>query len=209
MNPFTYKGYGRIYVLNQGDIYKVENIIKETDEFEWDYYPTGLVAILDSYPNLIYVGEFELNFDLEEECKKHNIPIFIFSSGIEDCVLPYQSINKEEIKTLMLAKINKNNDSSANSTDSNIFKIAEFTKFISFTLSPEQLLEIRKALNLHHLGDVDANYLNPDTLQYVAKHPDKETSEYRNACWKIQSTFNAEINVYFYSDGSFKIANHF
>ena len=104
-NPFTYKGYGRIYVQDQEDIQKVEDIIKEFDEFEWSYYPTSLVTTLDKYPNVVYVGKFELNFDLKEECKKQNIPVFIFDSGFfheTKGYYPTEPLTKEQIQTLMM-----------------------------------------------------------------------------------------------------------
>lgn len=106
-NPFTYKGYGRIYVQNQEDIEKVEEIIKELDEFEWAYYPSSLVTTLDRYPNVVYIGKFELHFNLEEECKKRNIPVFIFDSGMEDWPKGYfisEPLTKEQIQTLMVSK---------------------------------------------------------------------------------------------------------
>lgn len=102
---FTYKGYGRIYVQNKEDIEKVEQIIKDNDpdEFEW-YYPTGLVATIDEYPRVEYVGKFELNFLLKEECMKQNIPIFIFDAGMDNSPIGYypsEPLTKEEILNLM------------------------------------------------------------------------------------------------------------
>ena len=39
---FESKGYGRIFVSKEEDIEKVENIMKEIDEYEFNnYYPTG------------------------------------------------------------------------------------------------------------------------------------------------------------------------
>ena len=43
MTAFTYKGYGRIYT-NPENIQDVKNIIQKLDEFEWEYYPKGLVT---------------------------------------------------------------------------------------------------------------------------------------------------------------------
>lgn len=106
MKEFTYKGYGRIYVQNAEDIQKVEQILHEKDQFEFeDYYPGNLVTTLDRYPSVIYIGKFTLNFDLEAECKKQNIPIFIFDSGREDCprgYYPTQPLTKNEILNLMV-----------------------------------------------------------------------------------------------------------
>lgn len=67
---FSRKGYGRIFVEKESDVQKVEDIIRELDEYEFDhYYPTGnymggknerLVAVYskENYKS-IYVGKFD------------------------------------------------------------------------------------------------------------------------------------------------------
>lgn len=106
MNNLTYKGYGRIYVQTENDIEKVKKIIKDNDEYEFEtYYPHDLITSLKNYPNVVYIGKFELLFDLTEECKKMNIPIFIFDSGYECSPKGYyktEPLTKEEIEDCML-----------------------------------------------------------------------------------------------------------
>jgi hypothetical protein len=103
MTAFTYKGYGRIYT-NPEHIQDVESIIKVLDEFEWSYYPQGLVASWDYYPNVEYVGKFELDEEkFKEFCKKADIPVFIFDSGMNYTPLGYHKMepySKDEIKEL-------------------------------------------------------------------------------------------------------------
>ena len=101
MTSFTYKGYGRIYT-NPENIQDVEDIIQELDEFEWCYYPGALVTSWDKYPNVEYVGKFELDEEkFKELCKERNIPVFIFDSGMDDWTSGYtKTLNKEEIKSL-------------------------------------------------------------------------------------------------------------
>jgi len=103
MTAFTYKGYGRIYT-NPEHIQDVEKIIEELDEFEWSYYPQGLVVSWDYYPNVEYVGKFELDEEkFKALCKKANIPVFIFDSGMNDYPHGYYKIepfSKNEIKEL-------------------------------------------------------------------------------------------------------------
>jgi len=100
MNSFTYKGYGRIYT-DPEYIQVVECIIQELD----GYYPLGLVTYWDNYPNVLFIGKFEL-YDcekLKELCKERNIPVFIFDSGFDDSPLGYypsEPLNREEIKQL-------------------------------------------------------------------------------------------------------------
>jgi hypothetical protein len=105
MNPFTYKGYGRIYTLTKEDAVKVEELIEELDPFEYDpYYSSGLVTTIDYYPGVVYVGKFELNFDLKEECRKRNIPVFIFDAGFESSPNGYNThkpATRDEIIAMM------------------------------------------------------------------------------------------------------------
>jgi hypothetical protein len=81
MTAFTYKGYGRIYT-NPENIREVKQIIQYLDQFEWMYYPVGLVAPWDF-------------------CKKANIPVFIFDSGMNSDsggYYPTKPLTKDEIK---------------------------------------------------------------------------------------------------------------
>jgi hypothetical protein len=108
MTAFTYKGYGRIYT-NSENHQDVVDIIKELDEFEWSYYPTGLVTSWDMYPNVEYVGKFELDKEkFQQICKERNIPVFIFDAGFTDHpsgYYPERPLNKEEIKQLAYNEI--------------------------------------------------------------------------------------------------------
>ena len=106
MTAFTYKGYGRIYT-NPENIKEVETIIKELDEFEWCYYSEGLVTSWDRYPNIEYVGKFELDGDkFKEICKERNIPVFIFDAFMNSYPRGYcKTLNKEEIKTLSYGEL--------------------------------------------------------------------------------------------------------
>lgn len=77
---FSRKGYGRIFVEKEEDIEKVENIIKEIDEYEFKYYyPTGnylggdnkrLVTVYskENYES-IYVGKFD-DMDISQVLNK-------------------------------------------------------------------------------------------------------------------------------------------
>lgn len=99
MTAFKYKGYGRIYTFPKY-ILQVESLIKELDEFEWSYYPEGLVVDFDRYPNVIYIGKFELNLEkFKEECDKRRLPVFVFNSEDNDepCGA-YKLITKDDLK---------------------------------------------------------------------------------------------------------------
>jgi hypothetical protein len=106
MTAFNYKGYGRIYT-NPENIQDVENIIQELDEFEWGYYPGGLVISWDRYPNVEYIGKFELNEDkFKQICKERNIPVFVFNAYDNEYPRGYvKTLNREEIKQLSYGEL--------------------------------------------------------------------------------------------------------
>jgi hypothetical protein len=108
MTAFTYKGYGRIYT-NPENHQDVVDIIKELDEFEWSYYPRGLVTSWSEYPRVEHVGKFELNEEkFKQICKERNIPVFIFNAGMNDYpsgYYPTKPLNREEIKQLAFGEL--------------------------------------------------------------------------------------------------------
>ena len=107
MTAFTYKGYGRIYT-NPENIQDVEDILKEIDENEYHtYYPGGLVAPWDRYPNVEYTYKFDLREnDFRQLCEERNIPIFIFNAGRDNNPLGYtKTLTREEIKQLALGEL--------------------------------------------------------------------------------------------------------
>jgi hypothetical protein len=74
---FIAKGYGCIFVFKPEHIDKVRRIIRELDEFEYDYLPDGYIAVWDGEAKLCYTHKFELNIpELVVACGKRNIPIY-------------------------------------------------------------------------------------------------------------------------------------
>ena len=55
----------------------------------------------------------------------------------------------------------------------------KFVVPVSVQLSATDQVKLRKFINLHYLGDVDANEFVDGT--YKAKYPEKETEEFKNA----------------------------
>lgn len=109
MTAFTYKGYGRIYT-NPEHIQFVKDIIKLIDENEYNcYYPEFLVGMWDDYPHVVYVGKFELDKEkFKDLCKKADIPVFIFDSGMNDHprgYYPTKPLTKEEIQQLSYGEL--------------------------------------------------------------------------------------------------------
>ena len=71
---------------------------------------------------------------------------------------------------------------------------------VNIILSKDDEVRLRKFINLHYLGDVDANELVDG--QYQAKYPEKETQDYKDATWKISGHFRVNLAVEFDTDGN-------
>ncbi|CAF34092.1 Hypothetical-Protein / belonging to T4-LIKE GC: 773 [Synechococcus phage S-PM2] len=71
---------------------------------------------------------------------------------------------------------------------------------VTIHLSTDDELRLRKFVNLHYLGDVDANELVDG--QFQAKYPDKETQEYKDATWKISGGYAVNLAVEFDANGN-------
>ena len=83
--------------------------------------------------------------------------------------------------------------------------IATFKVPVQLNLSHDQIQEARAALNTFHLGDAEANRLNPETMAYEAKYPEKETEEFKTASINILGTHTRYITVGIDSRGQFSI----
>lgn len=98
MNTFPYKCRGRIIVSKEEHIQTVETIIEEIDKFEFEYYyPENLVicdtveSIRNIGPYCIYVGKFEVDFDiLRQKCYEKDIDIKIFYLSNDDDLCEYK-----------------------------------------------------------------------------------------------------------------------
>ena len=75
----------------------------------------------------------------------------------------------------------------------------KFVVPVSFYLSSEDEIRLRQFINLHYLGDVDANKL-VDGL-FVPKYPEKETQEFKNASWRISASYTVNLAVEFDEKG--------
>ena len=87
-------------------------------------------------------------------------------------------------------------------TDFHDFFVPEnkFVVPVSFHLSPEDEVKLRKFINLHYLGDEDANELVDG--YYQAKYPEKETQEFKNASWRISGGYTVNLVVEFDTEGN-------
>ncbi len=70
---------------------------------------------------------------------------------------------------------------------------------VTVELSSYDQVKLRKFINLHYLGDEDANKL-VDGL-FVPKYPEKETQEFKNASWRISGGYTVNLSVEFDEKG--------
>lgn len=59
--------------------------------------------------------------------------------------------------------------------------LATFKVPVTFRLDSDQLKEAQAALNTYYLGDPECNRLNPETMFYEPKYPDRETKEFKDS----------------------------
>ena len=85
MNTLTRKSYGAIYVNDYNDIEKVKEIIKEIDEYEYEYLPSKLIKHFSEYPDVEYTHKFcDLDIDaLTAICWSRGIMIWVFDARTE------------------------------------------------------------------------------------------------------------------------------
>ena len=80
---------------------------------------------------------------------------------------------------------------------------------VSLKVNPlvEDEVKLRKYLNLHYLGDVDANELVDGVFK--AKYPEKETEEYKNATDRVWRGYNVNLSVVIDENGipTFEVLN--
>jgi len=76
----------------------------------------------------------------------------------------------------------------------------KFVVPVTIHLSTDDEVRLRKFINLHFLGDVDANELVDG--YYKAKYPEKETKEFKDATWKISGGYTVNLAVEFDTNGN-------
>ena len=80
----------------------------------------------------------------------------------------------------------------------------EFITFVKIQLDHEQKQQLYRYLNLHYLGDVNCN--EPDeTGKLVAKYPEKETQEFKEALWRANAVHEYQVKVVYSVDGTCKL----
>ena len=75
----------------------------------------------------------------------------------------------------------------------------KFVVPVKVSLSGTDQYKLHRFINLHYLGDVDANELVDG--MFVAKYPEKETAEFKNAVGNVSVGYTAYLSVEFDVNG--------
>ena len=89
-------------------------------------------------------------------------------------------------------------------TDEELPVSNEFTTFVRIQLDHEQKQQLNRFLNLHYLGDVNCNEYN-ENFKLVAKYPEKETEEFKNAMWRANMVHDYQVKVVYDVNGKCKL----
>jgi hypothetical protein len=73
--------------------------------------------------------------------------------------------------------------------------IATFKVPVTFCLDSEQIKEALTALNTYHLGHPECNHLNPSTMNFEPKYPEKETEEFKQSHGNAKMSRTAFIAI--------------
>ncbi len=80
----------------------------------------------------------------------------------------------------------------------------EFITFVRIQLDHEQKQQLRRYLNLHYLGDVNCNEMD-ENGHFVAKYPEKETQEFKDAIWRADMSVDYQVKVVYDVNGKCKM----
>jgi hypothetical protein len=80
----------------------------------------------------------------------------------------------------------------------------EFITFVRIQLDHEQRQQLNRFLNLHYLGDVNCNEYD-ENFKLVAKYPEKETEEFKNAMWRANMIHDYQVKVVYDVNGGCKL----
>jgi len=80
----------------------------------------------------------------------------------------------------------------------------EFITFVRIQLNHEQKQQLNRFLNLHYLNDVNCNEYD-ENFKLVAKYPEKETEEFKNAMWRANMVHDYQVKVVYDVNGKCKL----
>ena len=80
----------------------------------------------------------------------------------------------------------------------------EFITFVRIQLNHEQKQQLNRFLNLHYLNDVNCNEYD-ENFKLVAKYPEKETEEFKNAMWRANMCVDYQVKVVYDVNGKCKL----
>lgn len=80
MNTFPRKQYGRIFVEKESDILKVKEIIKQMDEFEYEYLPSNFIGVFNAKEHIFSDGTKRHSIELRYTHKFDSLDLNKFQS---------------------------------------------------------------------------------------------------------------------------------
>ena len=80
----------------------------------------------------------------------------------------------------------------------------EFITFVRIQLDHEQRQQLNRFLNLYYLGVVNCNEYD-ENFKLVAKYPEKETEEFKNAMWRANMVHDYQVKVVYDVNGKCKL----
>jgi hypothetical protein len=80
----------------------------------------------------------------------------------------------------------------------------EFVTFVRIQLDHEQKQQLNRFLNLHYLGDIHCNEYD-ENFKLVAKYPEKETEEFKDAMWRANMVNEYQVKVVYDVNGGCKL----
>lgn len=83
--------------------------------------------------------------------------------------------------------------------------IATFKVPVPLFLNHEQIKEAHAALNTYYLGDSECNFLNPETMQYEPKYPEKENKDFQDSMSNVKMTHTVFLTVGLDSKGCLSV----
>ena len=89
-------------------------------------------------------------------------------------------------------------------TDEELPVSNEFVTFVRIQLDHEQKQQLNRFLNLHYLGDVNCNEMD-ENGHFVAKYPEKETEEFKDAMWRANVIQDYQVKVVYDVNGNCKL----
>jgi len=76
----------------------------------------------------------------------------------------------------------------------------KYKMYATVSLHHDDIVDLKKRINLHYLGDEECNTLHNGT--FISKYPEKETEAFKNAAYRINGSWVIELQAVFDMNGN-------